>query len=144
MFLEAAYNRTTAPLLEKVAAFTEARHQMLADNVANFDTPEYQTRRLSLAAFQSKLREAVDRRKSDPAGRLAIEPSEEFAVGRDGRLRVSPTTEGRENILFHDGTSRSVEAEMSEVAKNALLHRMCMYLLKGSYDGMMKAIKQKA
>ena len=33
-------------------AFTEARHSVLAGNVANLDTPGYKTRDLSVETFQ--------------------------------------------------------------------------------------------
>ena len=38
MLIENLINRGTAPVLEKVMSFTEARHEMLVNNVTNFDT----------------------------------------------------------------------------------------------------------
>ena len=40
------------PVLEQVVNFTEARHGVLAGNIANLDTPGYKTRDLSPALFQ--------------------------------------------------------------------------------------------
>lgn len=144
MFLEAMFDRTPAAGMEKLAAFTEARHAVLADNVANFDTPGYRAKRLSLESFQKEMGDAMARQAKDPAGRFVLRPGDEFAVDAAGSLRTFPTTEGRENILLHDGTAASVEREMAEVAKNGMLHKTAMFLLKGHYDGLMKAVRQKA
>ena len=41
------------PVLEQVVNFTEARHGVLAGNIANLDTPGYKTRDLSPELFQA-------------------------------------------------------------------------------------------
>ena len=54
--------QTSIPVLEQVLNFTQTRHAVLAGNVANMDTPGYQTRDLSVDEFQTRLREAIDQR----------------------------------------------------------------------------------
>ena len=51
--------QTSIPVLEQVLNFTQTRHAVLAGNVANMDTPGYQTRDLSVDEFQTRLREAM-------------------------------------------------------------------------------------
>src|ERR1700759_2817408 len=60
--LSSLFQSSTVPVLEQVVNFTEARHGVLAGNVANLDTPGYKTRDLSPELFQEKLKEAVDTR----------------------------------------------------------------------------------
>ncbi len=45
--------------LQQTLEFTERRHNLLAGNVANMDTPDYQTRDLSIENFQRSLDEAL-------------------------------------------------------------------------------------
>ena len=57
--IDQLFNSSTIPLLAKVAAFAERRHEALAGNVANISTPDYRTRDLPVADFRSALEEAV-------------------------------------------------------------------------------------
>ena len=57
------FGNTTIPVLEQVAAFTQARHHVLAGNVANMDTPGYRVRDLSVDTFQERLRAAIEARE---------------------------------------------------------------------------------
>ena len=41
MFFEGLVNRGSLPAMEKMLAFTEARHRVLTENIANVDTPGY-------------------------------------------------------------------------------------------------------
>ena len=51
--LGALFQSTTIPALEQVVNFTEARHNVLAGNIANVDTPGYKARDLSVEDFQA-------------------------------------------------------------------------------------------
>src|SRR3954454_8496432 len=57
--LSSLFQSSTIPVLEQVVNFTEARHGVLAGNVANLDTPGYKTRDLSPNLFQKQLKEAI-------------------------------------------------------------------------------------
>ena len=57
------FDSSTIPVLEQVVSFTQARHGVLAGNIANMDTPGYKTKQLDVAAFQQSLREAIVERK---------------------------------------------------------------------------------
>ncbi len=58
--LSSLFQSSTIPILEQVVNFTEARHGVLAGNIANLDTPGYKTRDLSPALFQQRLKEAIE------------------------------------------------------------------------------------
>ena len=60
--LSSMFQSSTIPVLEQVVNFTEARHGVLAGNIANLDTPGYKTRDLSPALFQERLKEAIETR----------------------------------------------------------------------------------
>jgi flagellar basal-body rod protein FlgB len=57
--------QTSIPLLEKMAAFTERRQEILAENLANLDTPGYKMRDLPQQKFQQALAAAI-RIRSQP------------------------------------------------------------------------------
>lgn len=66
---------TSIPILEQVVQFTEARHTVLAGNIANMDTPGYKARDLSVEDFQKRLGEAIDARRQPlaPQPQTAVE-----------------------------------------------------------------------
>src|SRR5262245_6736855 len=87
--------RTSLPLVEAMVSFTEARHGVIAENIANIDTPGYRTKQLDPAAFQAELRKAT-KAKRHPVAAVRI-PDHESRIPdpvrntqrRSSRLRTS-------------------------------------------------------
>ena len=65
------FESTTIPVLQEVVGFTQARHNVLAGNIANLEVPGYKTRDLSVADFQSRLQEAIEERHHPPVAAIA-------------------------------------------------------------------------
>ncbi|MCP4711020.1 MAG: hypothetical protein GY869_20540 [Planctomycetes bacterium] len=142
MLIENLINRGTAPVLEKVMSFTEARHEMLVNNVTNFDTVGYKMQDLPMEEFFGTLRKAVERREAGGAGdSLRMENTRHLKWDRQGHLQAEPMEWENHNILFHDENNRFVEKQMSEMAKNALLHNVAAELLRLQYSSLQTAIK---
>ena len=107
MFLSTITDRGAAPALLHTMTFNEQRLRVIADNIANTGTQGYRGRHLDKAAFQSALREALDRR----GGRYHkpfIVKGGQVRTRADGGLRVEPEEYPVENILFHDRTNISM------------------------------------
>lgn len=141
MFFEGLINRGTLPALEKLATFSENRHRMIAENIANIDTPGYKTKHLDAKAFQRALGEAMDRRDGDHQAPFEMKSSRQIRRRADGSTEFRPTTEPSENILFHDGTNARLERQMAQLAENGMMYQLATQLLGGRYDGMLKAIR---
>lgn len=142
MYLADLVNRNSIPVLEKMVAFTEARQRMLAENIANVDTPGYRTKHLDVDAFQKALRGAVEaRRESGATSPLKLEGTREFGLDPAGKLWIAPSEEPAENVLFHDGTNIRIERQMAMMAENAMMHQTAVELLKTRFEGLLKAIR---
>jgi flagellar basal-body rod protein FlgB len=141
MFLTDIANSGTIPAMDKMLAFTEARHKMLLENIANIDTPYYKTKQLDPEPFQASLREAIDERKETRSSNLNMSDGEQWRTTDGGRLKITPTEEPVENILFHDRTNARVEKQMSMLAENAMMHQTMSEMLRGRYEGILKAIR---
>lgn len=131
MFIDRLFNSTPAPLLEKTLEFTSARHQVLAEDVANVDTPNYRMKDLSLGKFQSALRQRVDVRDSSAPGSVGFD---------DIQAKAEADNDG---ILFHDGNNRSMEQLMTDEAKNALMHNLAVEMLRKQFSTMELALKER-
>jgi flagellar basal-body rod protein FlgB len=131
MFIDRLLNQGPNPVLEQQLRFTEARQQLIADNIANVSTPNYRQKDLSVERFQKMLRERVDRQQSAPSGSVKFDD-------------VSSDVEHpRAGILFHDGNNRSMEQLMTDNAKNALMHNLVVELLRRQYQTMDMALKER-
>ncbi len=140
MFLTDITSGGAFPMLEKTLAFTEARNRMLATNIANIMTPGYRTQQLDASAFQEALREASQNRSRN-GGAFVMPTTDELRADAAGRLRVTPSEEPVENLLFQDGTNARIERQMTLLAENAMTNQIVVEQLKGYYGGIAKAIR---
>jgi flagellar basal-body rod protein FlgB len=129
MVLDRLLNQGPLPILEQELSFTDARQQVIADNIANVDTPGYQQKDLSVDAFQSMLREKVAEQTTAAPGSVRFDDIQE---------QVENPASG---IMSHDGNNRSMEQMMTENAKNALMHNLVVELLRQQYQTMQAALK---
>ena len=70
--LSGLFQSTTIPVLQEVVSFAQARHAVLAGNIANMDTPGYQVRDLSVEDFQGRLRAAIQQRHVGQVANLPL------------------------------------------------------------------------
>lgn len=141
MFLTSITDRGSTPALVKTLAFNEARLSMIAENVANIHTPGYRVKRLDAKAFQSALRRAIDARGDGPHKPFTVKAGDEVQTDERGRLRIKPSENPVQNVLFHDGTNLSIERQMADLAETGMMHELATTLLRGNFEGLRKAIR---
>jgi flagellar basal-body rod protein FlgB len=132
------FDNTTIPVLQEVLSFSEARHNVLAGNVANVDTPDYRVRDLSVDTFQDRLKEAIaqqaQRRESLSPGELvASQPGDEMREVR----------ESMKTIQFLDGSDVGIEQQVTEVAKNQFLHNLTVSIMTSQFRLLQTAISER-
>jgi len=144
MFLEGLLNRGSMPVLQQVMAFTQERHTVLANNVSNLDTVGYKMQDLPVTEFLEALDKAIADRDRGGAGRpLRMRSTSNLHWDPVGRLQARPVEIPNNNILFHDDNNRFVEKQMSAMAKNALLHNVSAELLRGQYEMLRTALRER-
>ena len=151
--LDRLFDSSTIPLLAKVAAFTERRHEVLTGNMANVSTPDYKTRDLPVAEFQSALAEAVSRRKNaggaGPAG-WSFTAATTAAAGSDSSAELFPqslfhATQGpSRTFTFQDGNNRSIEQEVMEITKNSMMQGVAIELMNSQLNRLQAVISERA
>jgi flagellar basal-body rod protein FlgB len=134
------FSSTTIPILEKVVGFTEARHNVLAGNIANLDTPGYRAQDLSPVRFQNQLKEAIETRHEHAA----------HAAG-DGSLDSSndedPFTsmhEPMKSLLYHDDSDNDLERQVAELTKNQMQYNLAVTLMTNQFRLLQAAISEQA
>jgi flagellar basal-body rod protein FlgB len=147
----ALFDSTPIPLLQKVASFTERRHEVLTGNIANVSTPDYQTRDLPVAAFQEALKEAAQRLhyaagESDRPGDGLLDPRSTAALEDlfPSYLFQSVESAAPGSITFQDGNNRNIEAEVMEMTKNSLLQNTAIELMSVQMSRLQAVISERA
>jgi flagellar basal-body rod protein FlgB len=130
MYLDRLMNQGAVPVLEQFAQFTDARQNVLGEDIANVSTPNYVQKDMSLEQFQQVLSERVKQENSAAPGSVRFD---------DISMDIQNPANG---ILFHDGNNRSMEQLMSDQAKNALMHNLAIELLKNQYSQLETAIRE--
>lgn len=135
--LPALLHTTPIPILGEVLNFAQARHTVLAGNLANVNTPGYRTRDLSQAEFQERLKEAIAQMQrtptSDSPGILSADPDEPLRQVRSSL----------ENLLYHDDTNIDLEKQVAEMTKNHLLHNLALTILTHQFQLLQSAISER-
>lgn len=133
------------PTLEAMMRFTGQRQRLLAHNIANLTTPEFQAVDVSPTAFQEMLGAAVDERRARGGGELALRGSREVRVGRDGSLSLEPLAGSARlgGALLHDRNDRDVERVMQAMTENYGAYRVAADLMRGRLGELRTAISQR-
>lgn len=132
---------TASQAVEMTARFAEARHRVLAENVANIDTPGYRTKTLDPDAFEASLRAAIDGVESAPEGQLILRDNSQFESNSDGSIRVQPAITDSDSVLLHDGTNAPLEKLMTDTNANSQTYELALNLLRTRFEGLLRAIR---
>ena len=129
------FQSTTIPALERSLAFSERRHELLAGNVANMDTPGYRQKDLDETRFQNALADSI-RSASEPDP-LGMSPATRDDMYSGPRAAT-------EQIVFHDGSDVSLERQVTEIAKNQHLHGLAVTTMRSQFALLRAAITERA
>jgi len=130
MLIDRLLNQGSSPALEQLLRFTETRQRLMAEDVANIDTPGYIQKDLSPADFQDQLQKKIDR-------------ASESAPGSVDFSDISMDVQQTGGLMFHDGNNRSMEELMTDQAKNALMHNVAVELLRRQFMTLNSALKEQ-
>ncbi|HXG48864.1 MAG TPA: flagellar basal body rod protein FlgB [Methylomirabilota bacterium] len=113
--IDALFSQTGYQMAKKLLDATALRHEAIASNLANVETPHY--RRLDLSpTFAAELQQALE--TGDP--------------GRIARLKPTLATDTRAVSNRRDGNTVQLESELLRLNQNALEHALETQLLTGA------------
>jgi flagellar basal-body rod protein FlgB len=139
------FQSTTIPVLEQVVNFSQARHGVLAGNVANLDVPGYRVRDLSPEAFQDSLKQAIERR--DNAAHYhygGYTQSDASPPGFENRYdNFRDVKDSLKSILYHDDSNVGIEHQITEITKNQAQHDLAMTILVSQFRLLQAAISER-
>ena len=133
---EGLFQSTTIPILEQVVNFSQARHTVLAGNIANMDTPGYRVRDLSVEDFQSRLREAIETRHKPTSMSVGNRTDERMPA-------MAKVAEDVKTILYHDDSNVGIEYQVTEMVKNQGRHNLALTIMKNQMKLLETAISER-
>lgn len=142
MFISELTSSGAIPALTATIQFSARRHEMLASNVANLNTPSYQPENVEPATFQRALGDAVERRRDltgGHRGELDIRGDREVGMDKLGNVRLNPDSIDR-GALRHDRNNSDLDTTMQDIAENTMVYRMSAELLRSRFNHLQSAI----
>lgn len=127
-------NSTAVPALEQTVNFSQKRHLLLASNLANLDTPDYQTRDISVGDFQTQLQKALQSPQTPPSSYQT--PAD---VQQASFQKVRDVSK---QIMLHDGSDVSLEEQVTEISKNQSMHNTAVALMRSQFQTLKAAIAE--
>jgi len=115
------FNNKTSNLLKKMLDVTSMRQNVIANNIANVNTPGF---RRSDIDFQAQLKSALD--QDDSSAISAVNPVEVHPDNTPIRL---------------DGNNVDLNSELSLVAKNTIMYKMYAQFSKSRFDKLREAMR---
>lgn len=137
---ESLFDATTLPILQQVVSFTQARHQVLASNIANLDVPGYRAKDLPVGEFQRLLAEAIRQRHQPAAFRSPGEPD---PISMAQKLQPVELEDVPEMILYHDEGTKGLEYQVNEMLKNQMQHNLAVALMTHQFNLLRAAINER-
>ena len=125
-------------IAQKSLDFRTSRHDLLASNVANKDTPGYQAEDL---VFRASLEKAL---QAEQPGPLKQTDSRHF----DGRNTPPLNEVEAQRILSaspypdFDGNTVDLDREMAKIAENQLMYNATLRMLADKFRGLKSAIAE--
>ena len=118
---------------EQALVLRNQRTQVLANNIANADTPGYKARDINF--------EQIMRRHAGAQDQAALRTtSTRHLGGNDASVRVTLS----DRVVTQpsmDGNTVDEQFENAAFAKNALAHQASFQFLNGKFTGLMKALR---
>ncbi len=134
------FESSTIPMLEQVVGFSQARHSVLAGNIANLNTPGYKTRDLSVDNFRSELKSALEAQKQP---QKELSPGIMAGVASDSLDPMAEVKETMKAILYHDESDVGIEQQVVELGNNQFMHNMAISIMTSQFRLLETAISER-
>jgi flagellar basal-body rod protein FlgB len=125
----------TVSFLSKALDVMSLRHQIIASNIANQDTPNYKAADIK---FHEELESAlkangtIEIQKTDPKH---MAPGDPYAPVASGNIFMRPDGAG------YDGNNVNAELEMAIMAKNTIMYDTAAQIVSGKLKALSSAIR---
>lgn len=140
---DSMFAKGSIPVLEKSVRFAALRHRVIANNIANADTPFYKTRDVPVAEFQRLMMRSLEEQRRRPVKIFSFESGSDVGEDADGGVSISRLVFPTTGVLKHDENNVNIDLEMSKLARNSILQDSLMQLLRHQFNLLQTAISER-
>ncbi len=126
--------QTALGIHEQALMVRERRAEVLANNLANVDTPNFKSRDID---FKAVLQNAL----GDNIGQLSLTATRGNHIGAGQGMRGMQLMYRQPLQPSIDGNTVDEQLEMANFAKNSLDYQASLTFLKGKFSGLKQAIR---
>lgn len=137
------FSKGSIPILEQELYFTARRHDAIANNVANAETPRYKTMDAPVEDFKTAMKRAIDERDRRRIPVFRFEGYRGVKPAPGGGLAVEYEEAEEAGILRHIENNVDIDLEMGKMVKNAMRHNFVAQLLAHQFDLVREAIAER-
>jgi flagellar basal-body rod protein FlgB len=114
----------TINTLENSLKYSTIKQNVIGQNIANVDTPNYKGKEVLKSSFQSELRDAIKANRTDARHM-------EFTNSTKTNF---PVVSRPNSIYNHNGNSVDIDKEMAELAENQIYYNALIERLNGKFN----------
>jgi flagellar basal-body rod protein FlgB len=138
MLGETVFNKVSIPILSKSLDAGMLRQRVIANNIANVNTPGYQRLEVN---FESELRKALD--KNRLSGTRTDE--QHMVLGKADYSSLQATVEKPVDPTLASGVNNvDIDTEMAKLAENQILFNFSAKFMNGQFKKLNAAIQAKS
>ena len=134
------FTKGSLPYMEQILHFTRARHNAIASNIANIETPTYKAVDLPETEFKKALETAVRRQDERHVPVFKMEETLRVKPKERGGLEIDLVEREMGGFLKHDENNVDIDQEMVNLVKNTGLHNTIAALIDRQFDLLSTAI----
>lgn len=128
-------NTEKLSLLSSALHAAATRQQVIADNIANVDTPHYKSRSVS---FEEELRQAEAKRSSFVG--LQTDPKHIQIGGNKKTVGITPKVFVNQGVMQNNTNNVDIDAEMTKMVKNQIWYNALIDQTNGHFNSLRKVI----
>ncbi|MCP4370310.1 MAG: flagellar basal body rod protein FlgB [Deltaproteobacteria bacterium] len=126
----------TVQILEKALDLRSKKHNVIASNIANMDTPDYKAFDLII---EKELQKAIGKKNSIALNQTNQAHIQSPKSKTDGVRFQIDDTEGLS--LRGDGNTVDIDKQMANMAENSLMYEAAAQLINKKFQGLKSAIQ---
>jgi flagellar basal-body rod protein FlgB len=141
MFANSQFGRNLA-IQQKILGVASLRKEVIADNIANVDTPQFKRKMVS---FESELNRALESETAETTPtRLTDGRHFDFTERKDWRSVASRIQVEYDTNYRNDKNNVDIEKEMADEVKNTLHYQALTQSISGSFRRIRSVFSQAA
>jgi len=138
-YIDKALTMRTIDVAKKGLDAAALRHEVMANNIANLNTPGFKAERVN---FEDELRRAL--MKEEEMGSITTHSRHIKFGGKPDLIDVRPEIVGTQDLIYrNDNSTVDLDYEMTQMAKNSMMYEALVTRISGKFRLLNSVIRSR-